>query len=165
MNDEQDGESYRVVAWILAIAVSIAIVTAVLPGILLAINPGWTTAATALAAPAAATSPTVPVAGPAKIFFDSGKISIPSDSTEKFKPIVDAIKSGSASRVVVSGYHDKTGSPEQNAELAKNRAKAVRDELIRAGLAEAQLELQKPQEASASSNDQEARRVEVTAFK
>ncbi len=188
MNDEQDNESYRLIAWILAIAVTIAIVAAVLPAILLAMNPSApsspaaatsaaTTTATTTATSAATSAATAAdsaattanaratVVGPAKIFFASGKLDVAADSADKLKPIVDAIKAGSASKAIVSGYHDKTGNPDQNAELAKNRAKAVRDELIKAGLADGQVELQKPQETEGSSNDQEARRVEVTAVK
>ena len=61
----------------------------------------------------------------------------------------------------VSGFHDETGSPEQNAELAKQRALAVRDALVAAGVAEASVELKKPEVMMAGSNA-EARRVEVS---
>ena len=38
-------------------------------------------------------------------------------------------------RAVVSGYHDASGDPEKNAELARQRAVAVRDALKAAGIA------------------------------
>jgi outer membrane protein OmpA-like peptidoglycan-associated protein len=48
-----------------------------------------------------------------------------------------------------------------NAELAKQRALAVRNALMGAGVAESSMELKKPEETTGSGNDAEARRVEV----
>lgn len=190
MNDEQESESYRLVAWILGIAVTIAIAAAVIPGILGALGAAGPAPATSAASPAAVTAPSAPAAvasatapaaavnsapaataaveavvGPVKLYFVSGKTDLSDDAPALLKPVSDAIKAGQASKVAISGYHDKTGNPEQNAELAKNRAKAVRDELTRAGVTEAQIEMRKPIETEGSGDDREARRVEVSAFK
>ena len=74
------------------------------------------------------------------------------------------MKAGKAKKLVISGYHDATGDPVQNAELAKQRAFAVRDALTGAGLTAEQIELSKPQETTGGSgDDREARRVEVSA--
>ena len=62
---------------------------------------------------------------------------------------------------MISGFHDKTGNPEQNAELAKQRAVATRDALVAAGVAAERIELRKPAETEGDGNDREARRVEV----
>jgi outer membrane protein OmpA-like peptidoglycan-associated protein len=62
---------------------------------------------------------------------------------------------------VLSGFHDSTGDPAMNAELAKQRAFAVRDALLGAGVAETSMELKKPEETTGSGNNAEARRVEV----
>lgn len=183
MNDEQESESYRLVAWILGIAVTIAIAAAVIPGVLGALGAGGPAATTAApvaavassaaeatpavaasAAPASA-APAEAVMGPIKLYFAAGKTDLSDDAPAQLKAVSDAIKAGQASRVAISGYHDKTGNPEQNAELAKNRAKAVRDELTKAGVTEAQIEMRKPAETEGSGNDREARRVEVSAFK
>ena len=62
---------------------------------------------------------------------------------------------------MISGYHDATGDPAQNAELAKQRAIAVRDALKAAGVPEDKIELKKPEQINAG-DAAEARRVEVT---
>ena len=53
------------------------------------------------------------------------------------------------------------GCSVKNAELAKLRALAVRDALLAAGVADAAMELKKPEQLTASGSDAEARRVEV----
>jgi K(+)-stimulated pyrophosphate-energized sodium pump len=62
---------------------------------------------------------------------------------------------------VVSGYTDSAGDPEKNAELAKQRAFAVRDALKTLGVAEDKIELKKP-EQTAAGDSAAARKVEVT---
>jgi outer membrane protein OmpA-like peptidoglycan-associated protein len=62
---------------------------------------------------------------------------------------------------VVSGFHDATGDAALNAELAKQRALAVRDALKGLGVAEDKIELKKPEETTATGSNAEARRVEV----
>ena len=64
-------------------------------------------------------------------------------------------------KAVVSGFHDATGDAALNAELAKQRAFAVRDALKALGVAEDKIELKKPEETTASGSNAEARRVEV----
>ena len=55
------------------------------------------------------------------------------------------------------------GDPVKNAELAKQRALAVRDALKAAGIAEDKIELQKPTDITAGSTSAaEGRRVEVS---
>jgi K(+)-stimulated pyrophosphate-energized sodium pump len=62
---------------------------------------------------------------------------------------------------VVSGFHDASGDPVRNAELARQRALAVRDALKAAGVTEDRIELRKPQELVGGADAAEARRVEV----
>ena len=64
-------------------------------------------------------------------------------------------------KLVISGFHDATGSAAKNAELAKLRAFAVRDALKSAGVTDNNIELKKAQELTASGSNAEARRVEV----
>ena len=63
-------------------------------------------------------------------------------------------------KAVISGYHDATGDPAKNAELAKQRAFAARDALKAAGVAEDRIDLKKPEQINAG-RAAEARRVEV----
>ena len=70
-----------------------------------------------------------------------------------------AVQSGG--RVLVSGYHDATGDPAKNAELAKQRAMAVGAALKLAGVPDDKIELAKPAQTQADGPPAEARRVEV----
>ena len=75
--------------------------------------------------------------------------------------IVAFARATPAAKVGISGYHDKTGNPDQNAELAKNRAKAVLLVLTAAGVPEERVVLMKPEVVEGGPDDKEARRVEV----
>lgn len=97
--------------------------------------------------------------GVVKFYFASGKADLAAGGKEALADAVQAALAGK--KLSVSGFHDETGSPEQNAELAKQRALAVRDALVAAGVAEASVELKKPEVMMAGSNA-EARRVEVS---
>ena len=118
------------------------------------------------AAPAAAAAPVGEDAsvvvdnGVVKFYFASGKADLAPGALEALGDAVTAGKSGK--KLVISGFHDTTGDPAKNAELAKQRAFAVRDALKGAGVDEASLELKKPEEAAGGAGaNAEARRVEV----
>jgi outer membrane protein OmpA-like peptidoglycan-associated protein len=97
--------------------------------------------------------------GVVKFYFASGKSELAPGAVEA---LADAIAAGKAGKkLVISGFHDSTGDPAKNAELAKQRAFAVRDALKAAGVAESGIELKKPETAAGSGNNAEARRVEV----
>jgi outer membrane protein OmpA-like peptidoglycan-associated protein len=127
-------------------------------------------AAAAPAAPAAATN--VPVAaaaddtasvrvenGVVKFYFATAKADMAAGANEALAEVVKGVAEGK--KAVVSGFHDATGDAAQNAELAKQRAFAVRDALKGLGVAEDKIELKKPEETTASGSNAEARRVEV----
>jgi K(+)-stimulated pyrophosphate-energized sodium pump len=111
----------------------------------------------------AAVPATAPTAAPAKavITFASGQAVVSQAGLDALAPIIDAAKHDANAKLAISGFHDATGSPEKNAELAKQRAIAVRDVLKAAGIDEARMELKKPELMNAGSAD-DARRVEVT---
>lgn len=164
MDDDQQNEPGLLLAWILGIAVTIAIVVAVLTGVLGALNSaGGSSAAPAAAASAPAGSAAAPADAGVKLYFASGKAELPADAAATLAPLIDALKAGKAKKLVISGYHDASGDPAQNAELAKQRAFAVRDALTGAGLTAEQIELSKPQETTGGGDEREARRVEVSA--
>ena len=126
--------------------------------------------AAAPAADAAAATPAAAAAGKddasvvvengvVKFYFASGKSDLAPGAVEA---LADAIAAGKAGKkLVISGFHDSTGDPAKNAELAKLRAFAVRDALKGAGVAESGIELKKPETATGTGNNAEARRVEV----
>jgi len=113
------------------------------------------------AAPPVATAP-APAAKqalPASVYFELDKFDI---GTEGSKTIADAValvtKDGKYS---VTGYTDKTGDPAHNEELAKNRAKAVKDAMVAAGVPEANITMQPPEYLTGSYEDRAARRVDI----
>ena len=111
-------------------------------------------------APAAMPAP-APAAAMAKLYFDSGKADLPADAAKSLEPVIAAAKAGASAKLAISGFHDATGSVEQNQELAKQRAMKVRDALKTAGVAEDRIEMKKPEQALGGGDDREARRVEV----
>jgi cytochrome c oxidase subunit 2 len=125
------------------------------------------TAASA-AAPAAGASFTAPgtatAAAPllARVLFNTGVSALPADAAKTLSPAIEAATRSAGIRLAVSGYHDKTGDPEKNAELAKERAIAVRDALVAAGVSLERVELRKPQLTEGGTDDTLARRVDIT---
>lgn len=97
--------------------------------------------------------------GVVKFYFASAKADLAAGANEALADVVKGVAEGK--KAVVSGFHDATGDAAINAELAKQRAYAVRDALKGLGVAEDKIELKKPEETTASGNNAEARRVEV----
>ena len=98
--------------------------------------------------------------GVVKFYFASGKAELAAGAPDALADVIKGAKAGR--KLVISGFHDATGSATKNAELAKLRAFAVRDALVAAGVLESAMELKKPEQMTASGSDAEARRVEVT---
>jgi K(+)-stimulated pyrophosphate-energized sodium pump len=133
--------------------------------------PGATKAPVAAApAPAVVAAPAAPVAAPegayirtengvVKFYFASGKTELAPGASTALADVVAGV--GQGKKAVLSGYTDASGDPAQNAELAKQRALAVRDVLKAAGVAEDKVELMKPETVTGTGDMAEARRVEV----
>ncbi len=132
-------------------------------------------AASAVAAPAAATSPgaaapAAPAAvdeasvkvenGVVKFYFASGKADVATGGAAALADVIKAVAGGK--KAVISGYHDASGDPAKNAELAKQRAMNVQAALKAAGVADDKVELKKPEQAKVDGPAAEARRVEVS---
>ena len=115
------------------------------------------------AAPTAAASATDEAAvkvenGVVQFFFATGKKDVAQGGTEALADVIAGVKAGK--KAVITGYTDATGNAAANEALAKDRAFAVRDLLLSAGLTEDQVTLQKPADNNAGAGDQ-ARRVDV----
>ncbi|WP_341906359.1 OmpA family protein [Polaromonas sp. YR568] len=95
-----------------------------------------------------------------KFYFASGRSDLAAGAADALVGLVRA--SGPNGKFVVSGFHDTSGDPARNAELAKRRAVSVRDALVGLGVTEQQIELRKPESIAAAATDPEARRVEIT---
>ena len=98
--------------------------------------------------------------GVVKFYFASGSADLAPGAAEALGDVVKGVAAGK--KAVISGYHDTTGDPAKNEELSKQRAFAVRDALAALGIGEDKMELRKPADSTASGNNAEARRVEVT---
>jgi uncharacterized protein YidB (DUF937 family)/outer membrane protein OmpA-like peptidoglycan-associated protein len=102
-----------------------------------------------------------------KVYFDTGKTDVHSDWSAKSGELVSFLKANAGAKAVISGFNDPTGNAAANAELSKNRAKAVAAALKAAGIEDGRVELRKPADttAGAGASNAEARRVEVTIEK
>jgi K(+)-stimulated pyrophosphate-energized sodium pump len=134
--------------------------------------PAVASAPLAAVAPAAVPAASAPAAVPAvvpagilvKIFFELGRKDIGADGQQAIQAAAKALKDNPGAKVDLSGYADKTGNADQNLELAKERAFAVRDALKAAGIAEDRLILKKP-EFVIGGAEADARRVEIVTAK
>jgi outer membrane protein OmpA-like peptidoglycan-associated protein len=110
-----------------------------------------------------ATEPAAVMPPPAaKLYFDTGKTTLPGDANITLTPIVEWLKAHDNAKAVLSGFHDPRGNQAVNEELAKNRAKSVREALKTAGIDEARIEMRKPESVNGGGDLAEARRVEVS---
>jgi outer membrane protein OmpA-like peptidoglycan-associated protein len=97
----------------------------------------------------------------AQFFFATGQQDLPADSAEGIAKIAHAVTSGSGAKVLISGFHDETGDALINAEIAKSRAKAVRNALVAQGVQEDRIVMRKPEVTTGMGDNDQARRVEV----
>jgi cytochrome c oxidase subunit 2 len=114
------------------------------------------------AAPVAAAAPALPEV--AKVFFEVGKVDAPADIGATLQAIVDYAAANAGAKIAISGFNDPSGNKAANEELAKNRAKAVREALKAAGIAEDRIEMRKPDDTTGTGSAEEARRVEVSVI-
>ncbi len=94
-------------------------------------------------------------------YFESASADVQADAKAAVEIAVKALADNPGKRVLLSGFHDATGDAAQNAELAKQRAKAVREALVAAGVAKDAVLLRKPESTTGTGTDREARRVEI----
>jgi outer membrane protein OmpA-like peptidoglycan-associated protein len=168
MSSQDDEPEYRVVAVVLISVVLLAVGLALGIGIHKSRGAASPSTGTAAVAPAAAVAAAAPVGddasvvvenGVVKFYFASGKADLAAGALDALGEAIAAAKAGK--KLVLSGFHDTTGDPAFNAELAKQRAIAVRNALVGAGVAEGAMELKKPEQTAGTGNNAEARRVEV----
>jgi cytochrome c oxidase subunit 2 len=131
---------------------------------------GAATSAEAASAPAQAASGAAeqPAAASASaaaavstIYFETGKSTLPADAKAAIAAAADYANAHPDAKLALSGFTDKTGSADANAELAKQRAQAVRDALKAAGVAEDHIVLKKPETITGGADAKAARRVEI----
>ncbi len=98
---------------------------------------------------------------PVKIYFEVGWEELPAEGSGQLAVVVEAARSIPEKTIDISGYTDATGDALENEELAKERAKAVREALKAAGIPEARINMKKPEAITGSGTEAEARRVEI----
>ena len=97
-----------------------------------------------------------------KIYFTTGKNDIDAAGKEAIAAAAKALAANAAATIDISGFADSTGNQDQNMELGKQRALAVRDALKAAGVAEARINMKKP-EFVVGTASAESRRVDLVA--
>ena len=122
-------------------------------------NQAGASQATAAGAAAGTAVASLPVL--AKLYFATDVAAVSDEGQGALRAAIEAAKAHPAAKLAVSGFHDKTGNADQNHELAKQRATAVRDALVAAGIDVARIDLRKPEVTEGGADDREARRVEV----
>jgi Amt family ammonium transporter len=99
---------------------------------------------------------------PASVTFELDKADLSDEALKAIGAGAEQAKAAAGSRILVSGFTDTSGSAAHNDELAKKRAFAVRDALIKAGLPEGQILLVKPSQRMKDGDPAKARHVEIS---
>ncbi|MGY0505041.1 OmpA family protein [Luteimonas sp. e5] len=97
----------------------------------------------------------------ADIYFALGSSQLSVNDGEALSGVIASLHDDPGLKARVSGFHDASGDPGVNAEIAKQRAQNVADALAAAGIDPARIELDKPMITTGSGDPAHARRVEV----
>ena len=95
------------------------------------------------------------------VYFAVGEAVLPADSPDTLAKVKAALAEKQGAIVLLSGFHDPTGDAASNVELARNRAKAVKQALVAAGVPTEKVLMRKPAVTVGSGTLEEARRVEI----
>ncbi len=96
-----------------------------------------------------------------RLYFNVGETA-PIEPKPVLDPIVALLNANPGSQAYVSGFHDASGDPATNAEIAKQRAQAVQALLEDAGIAADRIVLEKPVLAEGGDDWRQARRVDIS---
>jgi len=105
-------------------------------------------------------SPRAPTPSDASVYFATGSAAI-DDTARGIIRMKAAEVMGIGTSITITGYADKTGKSSNNVELARQRALAVRDALVRFGIRADRIRLQAPTNVTGSGSDDQARRVDM----
>ena len=157
MSDNDDNETQGVVFGVLAGVIFGIIALVAGLGMWKASQPA------APAAQVAAAEPNIAPIGDAlaKVYFAVGKAELDEADKGVVAQTVEALAAKADGIVLLSGFHDPSGDPARNAELAKQRAMAVRDALVAGGVAAERVKFRKPESTVGEGSPEEGRRVEI----
>ncbi len=166
MSDDDRDDSRKVGLWVVFSSVAVLLLGVLGFAVVRTMKgPAAPVAQTAVAAATEAADVlvdyTTTTAALATAYFESGSAALQPDAEPAMAETVKALAADPGKRVLLSGYHDASGDPVQNAELAKQRAKAVRAALLAAGIPLNQVLLRKPESTTGTGTEREARRVEI----
>jgi len=103
-----------------------------------------------------------PVGEPlARIYFEISSADLPNEAGGPIQTVKEKALEFPQNIVLISGFHDPSGNPEQNEALAMQRALAAKAALVAAGIAAERIKIAKPQGIPGDSDLQEARRVDL----
>lgn len=97
----------------------------------------------------------------AKVYFAVGAAALDDADKGVVAKTLEALGANPKAIVLLSGFHDPSGDPARNAELAKQRAMAVRDALVAGGVAADRIKMRKPESTVGAGTPEEGRRVEI----
>jgi outer membrane protein OmpA-like peptidoglycan-associated protein len=97
--------------------------------------------------------------GVVNFYFASASADLAPGAAEALAAVIKGVEGGR--KALVSGFHDTTGDPVLNDQLAQRRAEMVRSVLTGLGVPPAKVDIRRPAVTTGSGNDAEARRVEV----
>lgn len=100
---------------------------------------------------------------PARVYFELDSAKLDAAALGELGQVSSYLKSHPGMTVTITGYADKTGAHEHNVVLAKERAKAVRNAILKQGVKQNQVNLKAPVNITGGADDKEARRVDVAA--
>ena len=168
MSDDDRDDSRKVGLWVVFSSVAVLLLGVLGFAVVRTMKGPAAPVAQTAAAAASAAEPedvlvdyTTTAAALATVYFDSGSAALLPEAEPAMAETVKALAADPGKRVLLSGYHDATGDPAMNAELAKQRAKAVRAALLVGGIPLNQVLLRKPESATGTGTEREARRVEI----
>jgi outer membrane protein OmpA-like peptidoglycan-associated protein len=163
---DQEDEGTRIGVW-----ATMGVVALVVFGLLAALVIRQTQAKTHAQSTPAAASATLAAPGfeevqtegdaVGSLYFGLGQSALPVGADAVVGVIAQDLLAEPAKKVVLSGFHDASGSAAANAEVAKQRAIATRAALVAEGVTAERIVLRKPEQTLGDADPIEARRVDV----
>ncbi|WP_265942691.1 OmpA family protein [Dechloromonas sp. A34] len=96
-----------------------------------------------------------------KVYFAVGAAALDEADKGVVAKTLEALGANPNAIVLLSGFHDMSGDPAKNAELAKHRAQSVRDALVAGGVSAERIKFRKPESTLGTGSPEEGRRVEI----
>ncbi|HRD89055.1 MAG: OmpA family protein [Candidatus Accumulibacter sp.] len=110
----------------------------------------------------AAVSDIAPIGEPvAKVYFSVDQAVFVDENNLVVLRTKQVLATQPAGIILLSGFHDASGDPKHNAQLAMARAVAVRDVLVAGGVPVVRVKFRRPESTVGSGGPEEARRVEI----